>query len=272
MTPNQLPKCARKFLWRMGRRVYAFARGELANDPRSNGEYWLLDRILARDQEGFVLVDVGANRGDWTARALERTRAPGSIHVHAFEPCTAARELLRGRLAGKPGTTIHAEALSDRAGESTFYSPGGAAGTSSMHPESGGAAEPVRVTTLDDFFAAQSISRADMVKIDAEGFDFLVLLGAQRLLQEGRLEVIQFEYNWRWLLNRRCLRDVFELIRDRPYTLGKLVGNSIEFHDSWHFELDRFFENNYVLVRNDNALRPGGSTMRFDSCNTAAPR
>ena len=64
-----------------------------------------------------------------------------------------------------------------------------------------------------------------------------------------------------------CLRDVFGLIADETYRLGKLSCKTIWFYDQWHFELDRFFENNYVLVRNDSNLRLRGSTVWFDESN-----
>lgn len=32
----------RKLMWRLGRKMYAYARGDGQNDPRTNGEYWLL--------------------------------------------------------------------------------------------------------------------------------------------------------------------------------------------------------------------------------------
>ncbi len=106
-----------------------------------------------------------------------------------------------------------------------------------------------------------------MVKIDTEGFDLLVLRGAEESLHDGRIEVVQFEYNWRWLLNHASLHDVFDLISNKPYRLGKLVGETIEFYDQWHFELDRFFENNYVLIRNNSDLCLLASTVQFDRSN-----
>jgi hypothetical protein len=111
------------------------------------------------------------------------------------------------------------------------------------------------------------IETVSLVKIDTEGFDLLVLRGAEKSLYDGRIGIIQFEYNWRWLYNHTCLRDVFGLISDKSYRLGKLSGFTIEFFDEWHFELDRFFENNYVLIRNDSNLCLLGSTVQFDRSN-----
>lgn len=64
-----------------------------------------------------------------------------------------------------------------------------------------------------------------------------------------------------------CFVASFALIKDMPYRLGKLSHGSIEFYDEWHFELDRFFENNYVLVRKGFSLERLGQTVYFDASN-----
>lgn len=272
MGVQSLPSGARSLLWRLGRRIYAYARGERSNDPRTNGEYWLLERMLSGAQGTRVLLDVGANLGDWTAKACELCARTEGLTIHAFEPCAGTRRRLAARFEGRREVRVHGRAVSDASGERTFYSSEDGAGTNSLDPLSGPRSESVPVTTLDEFFRDQSLDSATMVKIDTEGFDLMVLRGAARLLQEGRIEAVQFEYNWRWLINHACLRDVFELIAGRPYALGKLVGEGIEFYGEWHFELDRFFEGNYVLVRDGSALRLLGTGMRFGPSNTAGAR
>ncbi|MEK7469126.1 MAG: FkbM family methyltransferase [Planctomycetota bacterium] len=249
--------------------MYSFARGEVPNDPNSNGEYWLLKQMLTGAKSPQVLLDVGANKGDWTARALEIGQTPGSLSIHTFEPSTATRNLLSARFREKSGVRVHSQAMSDRPGERMFYGDKEGAGTNSLDPLSGPGKESVPVTTLDLFFESEGLAAAAMVKIDTEGFDLLVLKGAANLLRDGRVDVFQFEYNWRWHLNHACLRDVFDLIEGKPYSLGKLVGQQIEFYDNWHFELDRFFENNYVLVREGHPLRGLGLNMKFATSNVA---
>ena len=84
----------RSLMWRLGRKMYTCARGDGgANDPRTNGEYWLLERVLKKASGPQVLLDVGANKGNWTARAVELSAGANSIHVHAFEPSPATREM-----------------------------------------------------------------------------------------------------------------------------------------------------------------------------------
>jgi len=50
--------------------MYTYARGDGPNDPRTNGEYWLLEHVVKASPGPQVLLDVGANKGDWTAQAL----------------------------------------------------------------------------------------------------------------------------------------------------------------------------------------------------------
>ena len=164
--------------------------------------------------------------------------------------------------------TVNSLALSDAEGTGTFYSNEDGAGTNSLSSISGPKKEVVTLTTIDRVLQKLEIETVSILKIDTEGFDFLVLKGAERSLREGRIEVVQFEYNWRWLLNHACLRDiVFELISDKPYCFGKLVGPSIELYDQWHFELDRFFENNYLLIRKDSKITALAADAKFNGSN-----
>jgi len=257
----------RNLMWRVGRKMYTYARGEGRNDPRTNGEYWLLDHVLKASSGPQVLLDVGANQGDWTAQALGLIQASKEVHVHAFEPSPATRSLLTARFVGNAAVTVQPYALSETVGDATFYSKENGAGTNSLSPSSGSNVEAVKLITIDRFLQQSGIETVSMVKIDTEGFDLLVLRGADKSLHDGRITITQFEYNWRWLLNHACLRDVFDLISDKPYRLGRLSGGTIEFYDRWHFELDRFFESNYVLIRNDSNLRLLGSTVQFDGSN-----
>lgn len=257
----------RRLAWRCGRKLYAMARGEERNDPSANGEYWLQQQVISAAGKDVVLMDVGANKGNWTLHALGQSMRRDGLSIHAFEPCTTTRNILLENTATFPNVSVHSAALSDAAGTANFYSKGPGAGTNSLDPSSGEASEQVLLSTCDMFLRDNGIRHVSMLKIDTEGFDLMVLRGAAGALAEGRIECVQFEYNWRWLLNRASLRDVFLFIADKPYRFGKLVGESIEFHEDWHFELDRFFENNYVLVRKDSKLVSLGRAVRFDQSN-----
>jgi hypothetical protein len=54
-------------------------------------------------------------------------------------------------------------------------------------------AEPVDIVTLDAFCVARGIDRISFLKVDTEGGDLDVLRGAERLLAEQRIDVVQVE-------------------------------------------------------------------------------
>lgn len=260
---------ARRLLWRVGRAAYAAARGDVPNDPRTNGEYWLLAHVVEGAHSGERLLDVGANLGDWTVEALRLGARARGCELHAFEPSAGTRRRLEARLGGD--ASVHALALSDTPGELAFYEVSEGAGTNSLHAAPGAIEVRVAVDTLDAFLAARPGGPVRFVKIDTEGFDLLVLRGAEASLRSGAIEALQFEYNWRWLDNHVSLRDAFRFLEPLPYRLGKLAGPRLELYDAWHPELDRFLEANFVLIRRGSPLEALGVPMVFDATNSAAP-
>lgn len=130
--------------------------------------------------------------------------------------------------------------------------------------------ESVETKTLSAFCGSRGIAHVHLAKCDTEGHDAKVIEGALELLAKRRIDVMQFEYNHRWVFSRSFLKDVFELVKGLPYHVGKLEPRSIEIYEAWHPELDRFFLSNHVLV-SDAAL--GWFDVRrgtFDESNTYA--
>lgn len=259
--------------WRVGRFLYRWARREGTNDPKLNGEYWLIDQVIQHaDAKKIVFLDVGANIGDWTGnamKALERYQKPGS--VHAFEPTASTFRHLEERFASKQAVTAHNIALSNVCGDSEFYVLGALAGRNSLHFEKGATRETVHTQTLDSFLKKNGSDDLIIVKTDTEGHDFSVLEGAKQSLSNGLIDMWQFEYNHRWAANRATLKSVFDLIDGTPYRLGKLYGYGIELYDSWHMELDRFFETNYVLIRTGCVIEKFARPVRFGTANMVLP-
>lgn len=264
-------RALRSLLWRAGRKLYQYARREGPNHPTRNGEYWLLEAIVqGASGSSLKLLDVGANVGDWTQRALDslsRRSRPGT--VHAFEPAPVAHAHLARRFAGDSRVTVCSMALSDRAGSAPLYVVGDMAGTNSLVNQHIGSPVPVEVTCVDDYLRERAIDHVTFLKSDTEGHDLAVLRGGLGALSAGRVDAWQFEYNARWVHARAFLRDVFELVATRPYVIGKLSGDGIELFEAWHPELERYFETNFVLLRQGTPLAALGRLSRFDRSNVA---
>lgn len=140
----------------------------------------LIEALLA---PGDCFVDVGAHIGMHTLAAGRALQGRGVIH--AFEPYDATRQQLQKSvwLNGLAGiATVHASAVSDRAGAAPLYL-GAGSGHHSLYAlaAAGGAQVTVPTVRLDDVIA-QPVT---LVKIDAEGAELDVLAGARRIVAEN---------------------------------------------------------------------------------------
>ena len=150
-----------------------------------------------------------------------------AVKFVSFEPMpqTAAvlRQLAEAEQWKRAGWTMFEMALSDSVGTgtTTFYAVAGfdsakgyAGEQSSLNAAAVGSknttAVTVRVETLDRMLGTGSLVPEDyatrrilLLKVDAEGFDALVLRGAEMLLSARRVKFLVFEYNWKWFTNNR---------------------------------------------------------------------
>ncbi len=263
----------RSFIWRLGRRLYRWARREDTTGPGTNGEFWLLAQVITRNQtKAPVFVDIGAHVGNWSEHAallLNRQKIAG--HIHAFEPASSTFDHLSERFRGNDMVSTRRLALSDRSGNAMFFVNSELCGTNTLLWTEGAKMEDVPVLRFDEYMVGQGIEHVLFVKSDAEGHDLNILMGAGQTLAQGLVDIWQFEYNHRWIGGRLFLKDVFDFIADKPYRIGKLHKNGIEIYEAWHPELERFFESNYVLVRKGSSFDKLCSGVNFDNRNVLVP-
>ena len=120
----------------------------------------------------------------------------GGHQVYAFEPTQSKLVTIRKNLAESgvaSNVTLFDVALSNYTGQATFWvsDSGSEQDTLSRPKWDGAVAMTVRVARLDDFVGpSASVLYA---KIDAQGHDPEVLLGAEQLLSSQRLRTLAFE-------------------------------------------------------------------------------
>ena len=262
----------RSLTWRAGRYLYMRARGDLGSAPEDNGEYALQERLLSLPASERIWMDVGANVGEWTAHAIELARSRGiPIQVHAFEPVDGTRALAQKRLEPfQSQLSLHGVALSDRTGESVVHVSSTSSSTNSLvrEPNRELVEQRVMLNTVDAFLKERKIAQVQFLKCDTEGHDFSVLKGARETLLRGGIDVLQFEYNHRWIYARAFLKDVYDFTEPMAYTVGRLCADGIELVPRWHPELERFFECNWVLVSNALVQTLEASDGSFTASNT----
>lgn len=275
----QLDGLARRVVWRLGRKLYCAARGEGANRIDVNGEAYVQRRVLAATGPGerLTVFDVGANLGEWTQSLIGQFQPDqaAAVNIWAFEPSPESFERLQTRFLANPNVRCLRLALSSSPGRDRLMMASPTGGTNTLTFDDAlerraHAIAEIEKTTAAQFCESNGIGHVHLLKSDTEGHDRSVIEGAKPLLAAGRIDVLQFEYNHRWIYARAFLKDVFDIVADLPYTVAALRPSRIDLLRAWHPELDRFFETNYALVH-ERAL--GWFDLldgHFDTANTYA--
>jgi FkbM family methyltransferase len=241
----------------MGRLLMNEARFDAPNDAGSNGERLVQAAVLRYWQrEGAMVVfDIGANVGDWSSLMMQQAGNSPGLEIHAFEPCNGTYNILVNRIR-----TLHVagqviaipKACSSSSGTATLHVVAVGAGTNSLTcADPSSSPEVVQLTSIDDYCLETRLNRLALVKIDAEGHDFEVIRGAARMLQQQTIDVLQFEYNQRWVFGHFFLRDAFDFLYPLRYIIGKVTPYGVEFYRTWEWELETFREGNYVACRRE---------------------
>lgn len=248
---------ARRAAWRIGRKLYCTARGEGANEMAINGEAYVQASVLrgAGASASLIVFDVGANLGAWTQSLLDQIEPgrSGTVHIWSFEPSPQSFANISARFAANGNVRCVPMALSDETGFDRLMMASPTGGTNTLafdamlERQAHGVIEIEKDTALR-FCEKHGIEHIHLLKCDTEGHDCSVIKGAKPLIAAGRIDVLQFEYNHRWIYSRAFLKDVFDLVADMPYTVAIIRASRIELLREWHPELDRFFEANYLIV------------------------
>ena len=155
-------------------------------------------------QKGMTVFDVGASIGELSL-LFSRFVTP-SGKVHAFEACAATFEKLRTvcQLANRSWIVLNHKAVTDKNGivKLHVYDEEHAGWNSladrPLHKYGINVKptyiEEVEATTIDTYCEENKLPRIDLLKIDVEGAEYQVLLGAYHMLKEKRIGCCTFEF------------------------------------------------------------------------------
>jgi len=122
-----------------------------------------------------LMVDVGTHHGGSLKPFIEK-----GWRVLGFEPDPANRQAVTDRFGNQPRLTIDPRAVSNEVALGMdFFSTDESSGASSLSAFTGGheLSATVDVTTLDIALAEHGVEAIRLLKVDAEGFDLMVLKG-----------------------------------------------------------------------------------------------
>lgn len=160
---------------------------------------------------GHIFVDVGAHIGFYSMLASHLVENTGK--VFSFEPTPWTFSLLNKNTSNKSNVKIENTGISETEGIISFedYGPGyGAYNTASdkgtmlnFKPKK----VEIKTIFLDRYFSESSIT-PDFIKLDAEGFEYKILLGMEATLKTTRpLITLEMAGDEKWVENCRKSSD-----------------------------------------------------------------
>jgi FkbM family methyltransferase len=151
---------------------------ELIANTSAGFTRWIVRHGLLH--EPFVVIDVGVQGGE-----AERWRVLGDhLVVHGFDPIQEVIDELRRRAAHQPNRSYHCMAAGNADEMRTFYLNTSDRYSSSFYSRAGQPRE-VQVRRLDALRREGTIPSADVLKIDVEGAEKDVFLGAPELVRHA---------------------------------------------------------------------------------------
>lgn len=196
------------------------------------------DSLLRQGYRPLHIVDVGANRGNWTRTALKYF--PDSYYT-LFEPQEKMRHAVADltenprvkfyAMGAGPENSIMKLTEHDRDDSLTF------ALDESQAFSLGRKQINIPVVALDDFLAENQLPKVDILKIDAEGWDLEVVKGAQKTIQNAEVVLIEAA-----VMNKLFKNKVYDVICEmerRNFTLFDItdLNRTIKHNALWLVEL-----------------------------------
>jgi FkbM family methyltransferase len=166
--------------------------------------YWkdLATLMSQQSSQGQVIFDVGAHHGETLISC--RNSFPTAM-IHCFEPDPESQGILATCAAGFANVKLHFIALGAAPGQAEFHRNSESM-TNSLLPTSAASLESeyadftktqeviqVPVETLDLICHRENIQWIDLLKTDCQGFDLMVLQGAEKMISSYQIGLITCE-------------------------------------------------------------------------------
>jgi FkbM family methyltransferase len=194
-----------------------------------------------------TVVDVGGHTGQF-ASAI-RALLPHA-QIFSFEPLPDCLDRLTRRLSKRGNFRGFGVALGDRAGpgnlwRSSFSESSSMLPMADLHRDAfpwsaRTVPEAVRMETLDSFLTELDLQPGVLLKLDVQGFEEKVLLGALRTLQEVQYVLVEVSFQPLYV-GQASFHDVYGLLRSRGFGYAGSLGQLHSPRDGSILQADALF-------------------------------
>lgn len=199
---------------------------------------------------GGVVFDVGANVGSWASFVLGINP---KVNLHCFEPSKATYAKLaqkewpsnvrKNNLGlGEVEGMLELNVVDEGSGLNSLYLRRGVDCARAVKTEK------ISITTIDAYCEKNAIQQIDLIKVDVEGHELAVFKGMRKMLSEGRVCAIQFEYGGCNLDAKVHLVDIWYFLEPYEFRFYKLYPEGPRHIEKYLQSLETFKYSNWVAI------------------------
>ncbi|MFI5203101.1 MAG: FkbM family methyltransferase [Flavobacteriales bacterium] len=226
-----------------------------AGSVARSGEKKVIEFVQHKIGNGTgTIFDVGANVGQYQRLFLKNYSNP-NISLHSFEPSPSTYTTLENNKkdsrisnynVGLGETASELKLFRNQPGSplASLYKKGA---DDYYHVKNMDDFELVKIKTLDTFCQENKIDKIDYLKMDVEGHELFVLLGAKHMLNAKKISMIQFEFGPANIDSKTYFRDFYRLLGN-DYIIYRVMKTGISPIQAYSELEEVFLPINYFAV------------------------
>ena len=222
---------------------------------QTSGERAAIDLLKGKIKPPYCIFDVGANKGQYLNLALENI-ASDDYSIHSFEPGQEAFRQLHKTFSHDSNIFLNNIGIGkEMCSAILHYDYVGSAWASLTKRNldhlgvSFDKSETVKITTIDNYCSEKGIEQIHLLKIDVEGHELDVLLGARRMFERRLIDIVAFEFGGSNVYTRTCFQDFWDFFNEMEMNLSRITPSGylypIESYGDIH---EKFGVSNFVAV------------------------
>lgn len=211
---------------------------------------WHAKKIIYKkyfdSKKPFLLFDVGANI--WQSIEEIEKYNINNLVIHSFEPQKSNYDILTNKFKASKNVILNNLALWNTQWETYFYKniEWDTAGT--LNKDNWSIREKIRISTIDAYCSKNNINEIGYLKMDIEWHEYNALLGAESMIKEWKVKVIEFEFLWQNISSRVFLKDFWDLLWEN-YDFYRILPHHIYKIHSYSHLLEIYCLSNFVCIQ-----------------------
>lgn len=209
-----------------------------------------LNAVSKLNHNKFVVLDIGASYGDYSLEILSGNE---KIIVHAFEPSKIATAKFKSNLLDyieSKRCYIHNFGIGTKNTTLNLYSNFDGSPGASLHKrkENDQLKKGVKILNFNNAIAGISLPIVGM-KIDTEGQELSILLGAKKLLQSKNFTVVQFEFGEYTIEKGESFKEYFDYLSCLGFDIFRMSKFGITEIHEYKPRLEVHWNTSYLAIK-----------------------